>query len=88
LTIFHFTAAWVVRALVIAGQNLNSPQMGSALREVWKAYNPRLHMWMLRNGELPIWMTYDAIEAIRMAQTAVPIPVAAERRLQLASASG
>ena len=29
-------------------------------------------LWAWDNGDLPIWMTFDAIEALRLASLAIP----------------
>jgi hypothetical protein len=68
----HFTAAWVVKALVSASVPAAHPAVSSAAAQVWKSYGgdtPALWAW--DNGDLPIWMTMDAVEALRLANLAV-----------------
>jgi hypothetical protein len=69
----HFTAAWVVKALVSAGVPAAHPSVSRALARVWSSYRgDTTALWAWDNGELPIWMTFDAIEALRFANLAVP----------------
>lgn len=63
----HFTAAWVARALVEVGQyNSSNNTSVSAYAEIWNAYHPPHGLWRWDNGELPIWMTFDAVECLRL----------------------
>lgn len=69
----HFTAAWVVKALVSVGVPAAHPSVSRALARVWASYSgDTTALWAWDNGELPIWMTFDAIEALRLANLAVP----------------
>ena len=69
----HLTAAWVVRALVSAGVPAAHPAVSGALVQVWKNYGGKTAaLWAWDNGDLPIWMTFDAVEALRLANLAVP----------------
>jgi hypothetical protein len=69
----HFTAAWVVKALVSAGVPATHPTVGNALAQIWNSYGgDAATLWAWDNGDLPIWMTFDAIEALRLAHLAVP----------------
>jgi hypothetical protein len=69
----HFTAAWVVKALVSAGVPATHPSVGNAVAQIWKSYGgDTAALWAWDNGDLPIWMTFDAIEALRLANLAVP----------------
>ena len=69
----HFTAAWVVKALVSAGVPATHPAVGSDLAQIWHNYGgDTAALWAWDNGDLPIWMTFDAIEALRLANLAVP----------------
>ena len=74
MTVRHFTAAWVIRALAAAGLPASHPAVSSAVAEVWASYDRSTALWHLRNGELPIWMTFDAIEALRLAALSNTIP--------------
>jgi hypothetical protein len=69
----HFTAAWVVKALVSAGVPAGHPAVGKAVARIWDSYGgDTAALWAWDNGDLPIWMTFDAIEALRLAHLAVP----------------
>jgi hypothetical protein len=69
----HFTAAWVVKALVSAGVPASHPAVGKAVARVWESYGgDAAALWAWDNGDLPIWMTFDAIDALRLANLAVP----------------
>jgi hypothetical protein len=73
-TVRHFTAAWVVKALVSAGVPATHPSVSNAVVQVWASYGgDTAGLWAWDNGELPIWMTYDAVEALRLANLAVPV---------------
>jgi hypothetical protein len=68
----HFTAAWVVKALVSAGVPTAHPAVSNAVAQIWDSYGETAALWAWDNGDLPIWMTFDAIEALRLASLAVP----------------
>jgi hypothetical protein len=69
----HFTAALVVKALVSAGIPATHPTVSSALTRVWESYaGDTAALWKWDNGDLPIWMTFDAVDALRLASLAVP----------------
>jgi hypothetical protein len=69
----HFTAAWVVKALISAGVPATHPTVSSAISQVWDSYaGDTAALWKWRNGDLPVWMTFDAIAALRLASQAVP----------------
>jgi hypothetical protein len=69
----HFTAAWVVKALVSAGVSASHPAVGKAVARIWESYGgDTAALWAWDNGDLPIWMTFDAIEALRLANLAIP----------------
>jgi hypothetical protein len=69
----HFTAAWVVKALVTTGVAASHPAVSSAVARIWSSYGgATVALWRWDNGDLPIWMTYDAIEALRLANLAIP----------------
>jgi hypothetical protein len=69
----HFTAAWVVKALVSAGVPAAHPAVSYAVARVWDSYGgDTAALWAWDNGDLPIWMTFDAVEALRLANLAVP----------------
>ncbi len=78
---WHFTAAWVVKALVSAGIPATCPSVSNAVTRIWSSYTAADHpdrvgasLWQRDNSDLPIWMTFDAIEALRLANLAVPAP--------------
>jgi transcriptional regulator with XRE-family HTH domain len=68
----HFTAAWIVKALVSVGLPASHPAVSTAIGLIWRSYNERAALWNWDNGDLPIWMTYDAIDALRLAALAAP----------------
>jgi hypothetical protein len=67
----HFTAALVVKALVSAGVSAAHPSVSNAVAQVWSGYGgDAAALWAWDNGDLPIWMTFDAIDALRLASLA------------------
>ncbi len=69
----HFTAALVVKALVSAGVPAAHPAVSYAVAQTWNSYGgDTAALWAWDNGDLPIWMTLDAVEALRLANLAVP----------------
>jgi hypothetical protein len=70
----HFTPAWVVKALVSAGLPASDPSVSSAVTRIWQQYNREAALWTWRNGDRPVWMTLDAVEALRLAALAATIP--------------
>jgi transcriptional regulator with XRE-family HTH domain len=66
----HFTAAWVVKALVSVGLPASHPAVSDAVAWVWGGYSDTAALWSWNNGDLPIWMTYDALDALRLASLA------------------
>ena len=69
----HFTAAWVVKALVSAGVPTSHPAVSNAVARIWDSYDgTTVGLWAWENGDQPIWMTFDAVEALRLANLAVP----------------
>ena len=74
---YHFTAAWVVKALVSAGIPATDPAVTRALTGIWSCFGGKAAaLWAWDNGDLPIWMTFDAIEALRLASLAGLVPTA------------
>jgi hypothetical protein len=70
----HFTAAWVVKALVSLGLPATHSAVRAAVRRVWQDYHHETALWRWSNGDLPVWMTFDAVEALYLAALAVPVP--------------
>lgn len=70
----HFTAAWVVKALVSLGFPATHPAVSAGVRRVWQDYHCETALWRWSNGDLPVWMTFDAVEALYLAAFAVPVP--------------
>jgi len=68
----HFTAAWVVKALVSAGIPAAHPSVRNAVMQIWSSYSDDAGLWRWENGDLPIWMTFDAVDALRLAYLATP----------------
>ena len=49
------------------------PSVSNAVAQIWSSYGgDAAALWAWDNGDLPIWMTFDAIEALRLASLAVP----------------
>jgi hypothetical protein len=66
----HFTAAWVVKALISAGLPASHPAVSAAVAQVWRRYSDNISMWTYRNGDIPIWMTTDAVDSLRLTALA------------------
>ena len=62
LTVRHFTAAWVARALLLASA-IDLPEAGilliEAVRRVWQTH--RDGYWEWNDNERPVWMAYQAV---------------------------
>ncbi|HEX5403046.1 MAG TPA: helix-turn-helix domain-containing protein [Pseudonocardiaceae bacterium] len=74
VTIRHFTAAWVVQALSGTAWSVPVARLQAALRTVWSRYDRDLGLWSWGNGDLPVWMTLDAVTALRAAALATATP--------------
>ena len=76
LAVRHFTAAWVARALLAVGRPANDPAVVHALETRWDRYDDNTKLWRwASSGDLPIWMTFQSIAAIRFAALAnLPSP--------------
>ena len=62
-----------MKALVSAGVPAAHPAVSNAVARIWDSYGgDTAALWAWDNGDLPIWMTFDAIEALRLANLAVP----------------
>lgn len=71
----HFTPAWVVQSLTAAPE-VPLPRLHRALRALWDRYEPGLGLWAWGNGDVPIWMTLDALTALHSAAlTLAPPPL-------------
>jgi hypothetical protein len=47
--------------------------VSNAVAQTWSSYGgDTAALWAWDNGDLPIWMTFDAIDALRLANLAVP----------------
>lgn len=73
-SIRHFTAAWVVQALSLATQPVPAGRLRTPLELLWGRYDPAVGLWRWGNGDLPIWMTLDAITALRTAALTLAAP--------------
>ncbi|HEU5155408.1 MAG TPA: hypothetical protein VFU43_00290 [Streptosporangiaceae bacterium] len=67
LTVRHFTAAWVAKAL-LCGEAENRAAEGEellrrAIRRVWGEQDGGIWRW--GNGQHPLWMTYQGLTAVR-----------------------
>jgi hypothetical protein len=74
----HFTAAWVAKALVSAGAPASHPTVRTAVAQVWASYASNASLWKWDNGDLPSWMTFDAVDAFWFSSLAGPAPVTSE----------
>jgi transcriptional regulator with XRE-family HTH domain len=70
----HFTASWVARALLLAGEPVSHPAVKEALRQTWTSFSPEHALWRWESGDLPIWMTFDGIATLRLAALAGFLP--------------
>ncbi|MDQ2874768.1 MAG: hypothetical protein M3Y33_08255 [Actinomycetota bacterium] len=70
----HFTAALLVKALAAGGLPASHPTFATAIARMWRAYSPEAGLWRWRNGELPVWMTMDAVDALRLASLSTKLP--------------
>lgn len=66
----HFTAAWAVKALISAGLPASHPAVSAAVAQVWRRYSEAISLWTYRNGDVPIWMTTDAVDSLRLTALA------------------
>lgn len=77
IPINHFTSAWVVRALS-GVDGVPALRLQAAMEILWECYSPQDRLWVWRaDGKLPIWMTHDAVAALRamsLASTPTPVP--------------
>lgn len=71
VTIKHFTSAWVLQALAEAPQ-VPVARLSRVLNSLWERYEPGRGLWAWGSGDLPIWMTLDAVTALRSAALAFP----------------
>jgi hypothetical protein len=71
----HFTASLVVKALVTLGVAATHPAVHEAVLHVWQNYHHETALWYWPDGDLPVWMTFDALEALYLAAFAAPPPV-------------
>jgi len=69
----HFTAAWTVKALVSAGLPASHPSVRTAVARIWSDYHADAALWSWSNGDLPVWMTLDAVDALQLAALATTI---------------
>jgi hypothetical protein len=73
VSVRHFTAAWVVKALVSVGIPATHPSIRNAVTHIWNSYtDDATGLWRWENGDLPIWMTFDAVDALHLANLAIP----------------
>lgn len=66
----HFTSAHVVQALVGHGGAYRN-RLAGAFETLWASYVPAEGLWAWKqDGRLPIWMSHDAVAALRAAALA------------------
>jgi hypothetical protein len=63
ITIRHFTAAWVARALLLTPPDDSDALLENAMRQVWRACRDGLWEW--DDGEHPVWMSYQGASVTR-----------------------
>ncbi|KDN22839.1 helix-turn-helix domain-containing protein [Amycolatopsis rifamycinica] len=73
VNIKHFTSAWVVQALAEAPQ-VPAARLSRALSSLWERYEAGVGLWAWGSGDLPIWMTLDAVTALRSAALVFAAP--------------
>jgi transcriptional regulator with XRE-family HTH domain len=66
----HFTPSWVLRAVLLAGERPTHPTALDALDHMWRYYSDGHSLWRWETGDLPVWMTFDAVAALRLAALA------------------
>ncbi|MEA5367162.1 helix-turn-helix domain-containing protein [Amycolatopsis sp., V23-08] len=74
VNISHFTSAWVLQALTEAPR-VPSSRFDGALKSLWERYEAGVGLWAWGSGDLPIWMTLDAVTALRGAALAFPASI-------------
>ena len=52
------------------GLPASHPAVSDAVAWIWNSYSDTAALWSWNNGDLPIWMTYDALDALRLASLA------------------
>ena len=63
----HLTSAHVIQALAGTGHGRGG-QLEDALAILWDSYVPTENLWAWKqDGRLPMWMTFDAVSALRTA---------------------
>jgi len=73
IVIRHFSSAWVIKALAGAPK-LPLHRLNHALASLWDRYEAEPGLWAWGSGDLPIWMTLDAVTALRSAALATTGP--------------
>lgn len=69
----HFTPAWVAKALIAVGKPASHDAVTAAVAELWKSFHRPSALWCWDNGDVPIWMSFDGIEALKLAALATAI---------------
>jgi transcriptional regulator with XRE-family HTH domain len=70
LAFHHFTAALVARALAGA-ERPDRVAIERALDVVWERYDHSLHLWTWSNGDTPVWLLKESLEAVQDAALAL-----------------
>ena len=63
----HFSASWILRALVLCDVPASHPALSAALGRVWDEFDEEHSLWRWPNGDLPIWMSLDGCAALHLA---------------------
>ncbi len=73
LYIRHFTSAWVAKALIAVGTPADHKAVSKAVAELWNSFHRPSALWCWANGDVPIWMSFDGVEALKLAALATTI---------------
>ena len=58
----------------MAGESPRHPTVVAAVRQVLEAFSDERGLWKWRSGDLPVWMSFDAVAALRVAALAAYAP--------------
>ena len=72
----HFTAAWMVKALISAGIPATHPSVRNAVTQIWNSYSgDEPGLWRWENGDLPIWITFERSRCFAPRASGRPGPI-------------
>ena len=55
------------------GLPASHPSVSTAVARIWADYSHDDALWSWSNGDLPVWMTLDAVDALHLAALAATI---------------